>query len=124
MDWVFRLSRQNPSTHIFLQNFAFFYTKYGKGLHCVIVGDTNRLNLYLILELSFSLRQCVSVSLPTRLNPPATLDPIITTVHKFYQMPITKPARQNDSGKMKSPLIIWFSDESDINTEHLPGREY
>ena len=54
MDWVFRLSRQNPSTHILFQTLAFFNTKYGKGLHYVIAGNTNRLKLSQILDLSFS----------------------------------------------------------------------
>ena len=53
-------------------------SKYGAGINFIIAGDTNRLNLSPILNLSPSLQQVVKV--PTRLNPDRILDPIITTL--------------------------------------------
>ena len=55
--------------------------KYKKGLHWIISGDFNELNDRKILEISPSLKQVVTE--PTRLNPPAILDKIITTLHTF-----------------------------------------
>ena len=53
-------------------------TKYGRGLHFVLAGDTNDLKLDSILSLSPSLVQIVRDF--TRLDPLAILDPIINTV--------------------------------------------
>ena len=74
---------------------------YPSGLHFIIAGDTNRLSLTPILNLSPNLIQVVKV--PTRLNPQAILDPIITTLSKFYNPPVTKPPIQNDSNKTGKP---------------------
>ena len=76
-------------------------TKYGSGLHFIIAGDTNRLNLKPILSLSPSLKQLVQT--PTRLNPDAILDPVITTMHKYYLPPVTKPPINNDEEKKGKP---------------------
>ena len=59
--------------------------KHGRGLHFVIAGDTNDLRLESILSLSQNLRQIVTDW--TRLNPPALLDPVITTLANYYQVP-------------------------------------
>ena len=56
-------------------------SKYGQGLHFVISGDFNRLNINPILALSPNLFQVVDI--PTRMNPDATLDKMITTLSKF-----------------------------------------
>ena len=79
---------------------------YGADLHFIIAGDTNRLNLAPILSLSPRLRQCVKV--PTRLNPAAILDPIITTLHPWYLEPVTMPPINNnqESGKPSDHLIV------------------
>ena len=71
------------------ETFHFLSSKYGSNIHLVIAGDTNRLNLSPIKNLSPNLKQEVKVF--TRLNPPAILDPIITTLGKWYQSPVTKP---------------------------------
>ena len=60
-------------------------SKFGRGLHFLLAGDTNELNLDPILNLSPNFRQIVQDW--TRLNPPALLDPVITTMGKFYQRP-------------------------------------
>ena len=61
-------------------------TKYGKGLHFVIGGDTNDLKLDPILSLSSNFVQVVQKW--TRMNPPALLDPVIMTLANYYQEPM------------------------------------
>jgi hypothetical protein len=68
--------------------FNMMNAKYNKGLHWILCGDTNDLNLDTILQLSPNLKQVVQD--PTRLNPPKILDPIITTLSSFYQKPETR----------------------------------
>ena len=64
-------------------------TKYGRGLHFCIAGDTNELKLDSILSLSPSLIQIVHK--PTRIDPKtgseALLDPVIMTLSQYYQEP-------------------------------------
>ena len=89
------------------ETYHLLMAKYGTGLQFIIAGDTNRLNLKPILNLSPSLKQVVQV--PTRLNPDVTLDPIITTMRKFYQPPITKPPidnAQDKEGKPSDHLVV------------------
>ena len=88
------------------QSFHFLSAKYGSSIHFIIAGDTNRLNLSPITNLSTKLKQEVKVH--TRLNPPAILDPIITTLGSWYQSPITKPPINPDDscGKPSDHLIV------------------
>ena len=89
----------------------------------IIAGDTNRLNLSPILNLSPRLVQVVKV--PTRLNPDAILDPIITTLSKFYLEPVTKPPINPDSdatGKPSDHLIVLMSPIS--SSLAVPPRVY
>ena len=60
-----------------------------------------------ILDLSPSLSQVVTI--PTRTNPDAKLDKIITTLSKFYLVPTTLPPLDNDvdgKGKPSDHLIV------------------
>ena len=66
--------------------FNILSSKYGRGLHFLIAGDTNDLNLDPIISLSPNLRQIVTSY--TKMSPPAILDPVITTMSKFYQEPV------------------------------------
>ena len=59
--------------------------KYQRGLHFVIAGDTNDLHLQPILNLSPRFQQIVKDW--TRMDPPALLDPILTTLSHLYQVP-------------------------------------
>ena len=89
------------------ESYNYLMAKYGSKLHFIIAGDTNRLNLSPILNLSPRFKQVVKT--PTRLNPDAILDPIITTLSDFYQDPVTKPPIQNDeekSGKPSDHLVV------------------
>ena len=83
------------------QTYHYLMALYGTGLQFIIAGDTNRLNLKPILNLSASFKQVVQT--PTRLNPDAILDPVITTMQKFYQQPVTKPPINNDEDKEGKP---------------------
>ena len=64
------------------QVYSLLSSKYQKGLHWIICGDTNDLKLDSILHLNSKFKQVVRN--PTRLNPPKILDPIITTLSGFY----------------------------------------
>ena len=61
-------------------------TKYGRGLHFVLAGDTNDLKLDSILNLHPSFVQIVHKW--TGMDPPAILDPIIMTFSNLYQEPV------------------------------------
>ena len=104
------------------QTYHFLMAKYGPGLQFIIAGDTNRLNLRPILNLSPSLKQLVTT--PTRLNPDAILDPVITTMQKYYLPPVTKPPLENDVNKKGKPsdhLIVLMNPIS--QEMKCPGRQ-
>ena len=104
------------------ESFHFLTSKYGSSIHFVIAGDTNRLNLSPITNLSPNLRQEVKV--PTRLNPPAILDPIISTLGKWYQEPITKPpisANENKGKPSDHLIVLWLPLVSEMQ---IPPRQY
>ena len=65
--------------------FNILSTKFTKGLHFIIAGDTNNLKLEKITSLSPNLVQIVHKW--TRLSPPAMLDPVIMTLSNCYQEP-------------------------------------
>ena len=64
-------------------------TKYKKGLHFIIAGDTNNLNISQIMKLSPNLS--LIVNKPKRVDKvtgvEAILDPVITTLASYYQTP-------------------------------------
>ena len=76
-------------------------SKYTDGLYFIIAGDTNDLKLDTILNLSPNMRQVVSDF--TRMNPPRMLDPILTTMSKFYQPPVCIPPLDPDPDSNGSP---------------------
>ena len=106
------------------QSYHFLMAKYGTGLQFIIAGDTNRLNLSPILNLSPSLKQMVRT--PSRLNPPAMLDPVITTMKKFYSEPITKPPLENDEDKQGKPsdhlVVLMYPINSQIGCPQRQTR--
>ena len=72
-------------------------TKFGRGLHFVIAGDTNDLKLDSILSLDFNFVQVVKEW--TRMDPPAILDPVIMTLSKYYQEPLCLEPLDSDPDK-------------------------
>ena len=93
-------------------------SKYKKGLHWLICGDTNDLRLDPILSLSPNLKQVVKTY--TRLNPPRILDPIITTMSRYYQDPEVLPPLDpdpNSNGKPSDHMMVVFTPINVINTK-------
>ena len=98
------------------------HTKYQRGLHVIIAGDTNDLNLTPILNLSPNLVQIVDK--PTRRDPVSCveklLDPIITTLAKYYQKPMCLPPLDPDpetNGKPSDHRIVVVKPISVLNNE-------
>ena len=105
------------------QAFNLISTKYGSGLHFIIAGDTNDLKLKNILNLSHNMKQLVSDV--TRLDPPAMLDPIISTLGAYYQKPVCLPPLDPDpdsNGRPSDHLIVVMRPVNTINNK--PGRTY
>ena len=95
--------------------------KYQNGLHWIIAGDTNDLKLDMILQLSPNMKQLVTDF--TRMNPSRMIDPILTTLGKFYQKPVVLPPLDNDpdkDGKLSDHKIVKMSPISTINNK--PAR--
>ena len=67
-------------------------SKYNDGLHFIIAGDTNDLKLDSIINLSPNMKQVVGL-----------LDPILTTMAKFYQPPMCIPPLDADPDCNGSP---------------------
>ena len=98
--------KQELFDHI-AETYHWLSAKYGTHIEYVLAGDTNRLNLSPILNLSPRLVQAVKV--PTRLNPDRILDPIITTLKRYYLDPETKPPinpDKNSNGKPSDHLTV------------------
>ena len=91
----------NTRRDVFIDHISEAYNvisaKYGAGTHFIFAGDTNRLSLKPILNLSPNLKQVVTI--PTRRNPDAILDTIITTLGQYYHPPVALQSLQNDEDK-------------------------
>ena len=101
-----RTKRKDFIDHI-CEAYNVLLAKYGQGIHFIIAGDFNRLNINPILDMSPSLKQVVDI--PTRTNPDATLDKIISTLSEFYLSPTSLPPLDNDilgEGKPSDHLIV------------------
>ena len=101
--------RANMLDHI-TESFHILSTKYTRGLEFHIAGDANKLRLDPILHLTPRMRSLVET--PTRLGAPgsvpAMLDPILSTLGSYYQVPIVLPPLDPDpgSGGKKSDHMI------------------
>ena len=105
------------------QAFNIISAKYTEGLHFILAGDSNDLKLENILNLSPHFRQMVTGV--TRLNPPKMLDPVITTLSRFYQTPICLPPLDSDpdcDGKPADHLIVVMRPLDTVN--NIPARTY
>ena len=76
-------------------------SKKDHGIHFILAGDTNDLKLNPIISLSPQMKQIVTK--PTRQNPPRLLDPVLTTISNFYQLPEILPPLDNDPEKDGKP---------------------
>ena len=97
-------------------------TKYQRGLHFIIAGDTNELDLGPILSLSPNLTQIVRN--PTRLDPVTgvekMLDPVIMTLTTYYQTPQCLAPLDPDpdsNGKPSDHRIVVVQPISAINNQ-------
>ena len=93
-------------------------TKYPKGLHFVIGADSNDLKLDNILSLDKNFVQMVRK--PTRFNPPAILDPVITSLSSYYQEPeILRPldSDQDQMGSQSDHMIVLVTPINTINNQ-------
>ena len=101
--------------------FNFLSTKYQKGLHWILAGDINEMKLDSILSLHPTMKQVVTKRTRLRSKPPGILDPIITTLSNYYQMPEVLPPLKADNGKSESDhLIVMMSPLNMINNK--PAR--
>ena len=103
-------SKTDLNDHI-AEAYNILSTKYKKGLHFILAGDTNDLNLAPILNLSPNLVQIVRK--PTRIDPvtgvEALLDPVITSLASYYQTPQCLPPLDPDphtNGKPSDHRIV------------------
>ena len=83
------------------QAFNVISTKFKSGLHFILAGDTNHLKLGNIINLTSNMKQLVSGV--TRLNPPAMLDPVMSTLGRFYQQPVCLPPLNPDPDSCGRP---------------------
>ena len=105
------------------QAFNIISAKYTEGLHFILAGDSNDLKLDNILNLSPYFRQMVTGV--TRLNPPKMLDPVITTLSRFYQTPLCLPPLDSDpdcDGTAADHLIVVMRPVDILN--NIPARTY
>ena len=104
------------------ESYHLLCSNYRNCLFFIIAGDTNDLKLNSILNLSPNFKQLVLS--PTRMNPPKMLDPIITTLSKYYQTPLCIPPLDNDPAKDGSPadhLIVYMKPVDSFNNN--PARK-
>ena len=87
------------------------------GVYFIMAGDTNDLNLKPILSLSPSMQQIVKDW--TRLDPPAILDPIMTTLFHLYQKPVCLDPLDSDEDKNGVS-----SDHGIVLCKPINGMEY
>ena len=95
-------SKSEMYDHI-TEAFHILNSKYQRGLHFIIAGDTNDLNLDRILCLSPKMVQVVKM--PTRIDPitgkESLLDPIITTLSSYYREPACLDPLDTDNKKVR-----------------------
>ena len=97
-------------------------SKYGPDIKFIIGGDYNRLNLKPILNLTPDFKQVVNV--PTRRNPDAILDKIVTNIHALYQPPTTLLPLENDDDKTGKPSDHLICIMRPISTGIPPSVKY
>ena len=96
--------------------------QYPEGTHWIVAGYSNDLKLDAILNLTPQMKQVVTIQ--TRFNPPRMLDPILTTLLKYYQAPVgQKPldADEGTGGATSDHICIKFTPVTVANT--IPARQ-
>ena len=97
-------------------------TKYRYGLHWILSGDTNELNLSPIINLDSNKKQMVQDRTHLWSKPPGIKDPILTTLSKYYQKPICLPPLKSDDHLSESDHLMPFMEP--VNTlNNNPARQ-
>ena len=104
------------------ETYHFLCAKFGSDTKFIIGGDVNRLNISSILTLSPDLKQVVNC--PTRRNPDATLDVIISNLSSLYHPPRSLPPLENDCDKNGQPSdhLIVLMEPLSINAPALKRK--
>jgi hypothetical protein len=103
------------------ESYNMLCSKYTDGLYFIIPGDTNDLKLDSIIKLSPNMKQVVTGF--TRMYPPRMLDPILTTMSKFYQPPSCIPPLDPDpdcNGSPADQLMVEMRPITSLNNQ--PAR--
>ena len=89
--------------------------RYNRGLYFIFGADSNDLRLGPILALNPKFKQCVTE--PT--HNLSILDPIITDLHPFYQVPIVMEPLEADTetGEMSDHKMVLMKPLNTINSE-------
>ena len=87
--YVKPLSRKGKLLHDHIaETYHMLCAKYGDPLDFILAGDVNTWKVEPVLHLNSSFRQLVTQ--PTRHNPDAVLDVVLTTLGKYYQTPVRR----------------------------------
>lgn len=106
------------------QTYHALSAKYKDGLAWCICGDFNDTKTDSILHLNSKLKQVVNQ--PTRLNPPAILDQIITDLYFHYQTPVIDRPLEVDDDKIGSDsdhFMVKFLPLTNINNHVIPVKK-
>ena len=99
--------------------------KYKGQLDWILAGDTNELKLNSILSLNPNFKQVVQERTRMRSKPPGILDPIITTLAKYYQKPIVLPPLQSDKHTSESDhMMVYMEPISSIDNKSCRKQRY
>ena len=102
------------------EDFHLLSTKYKERLLWVIAGDKNEMKVGQILNLNSNFKQCIDQ--PTKLDPPAMLNPIITDLHKCYQRPVCENPLDVDldkSGSLLDHLMVVITPLNNVNSRKV-----
>ena len=100
------------------ETFHLLSSMYPDAISWIIAGDSNDLKLTEILNLNKDFKQCVQD--PTRLQPPAILDIIITDISRFYQTPECLPpleADEDTGGSASDHLVVVMTPLDNFNNK-------
>ena len=94
-----------------------------KNIHWIICADSNELKLDAILNLSPDLKQIVKGI--TRVSSQSMLDPVMTTLHSFYQTPkLEKPLDSDDSsGSPSDHMMVLVEPLNTVENKKIITKE-
>ena len=103
--YVKPLSRKGKVLHDHIaETYHMLCAKYGDPLDFILAGDVNTWKVEPVLLLNNNFRQLVTQ--PTRHNPDAVLDVVLTTLGKYYQTPVIEDPLETDDGNAASDHML------------------